>query len=93
MLLSSDQKAFLYQRVSPILPTMFRVDWPFSSGHEGQNIFSRWPPWRPSWVFDQNNLAFCICIPHTMFPVNLPIGSGEEAQSKFSRWRLSWISD
>ena len=34
--------------VTMILPTKFRVSWPLVSGDEGQNRFSRWPPWRIS---------------------------------------------
>ena len=29
-----------------MLPTKFRVNWPFSSGEEVKNRFSRWLPWR-----------------------------------------------
>ena len=29
-------------RVTPMLPTKFRVNWPFSSGEEAKNRFSRW---------------------------------------------------
>ena len=37
-------------RVTPMLPTKFRVNWPFSSGEEAKNRFSRWLPWWPSWI-------------------------------------------
>ena len=36
-------------QVTLMLLTKFRVSWPFSSGEEGKNRFSRWPPWQPSW--------------------------------------------
>ena len=39
-------------RVTPMLPTKFRVNWPFSSGEEAKNRFSRWLPWRSSWISD-----------------------------------------
>ena len=31
-------------RVTPLLLTKFRVNWPFSSEEEGKNRFSRWLP-------------------------------------------------
>ena len=37
-------------RVTPMLPTKFQVNWPFSSGEEAKNRFSRWLPWWPSWI-------------------------------------------
>ena len=33
-----------------MLPTKFRVNWPFGSKEEAKNRFSRWLPWRPSWI-------------------------------------------
>ena len=41
-----------------MLPTMFGVNWPFGSGEEAKNRFSRWLPWRPSWISDQNNFSY-----------------------------------
>ena len=35
--------AFFDLQVYPMLPTKFRVNWPFSSGEEAKNRFSRWP--------------------------------------------------
>ena len=40
-----------------MLPTKFRVKWPFSSGEEGKNRFSRWSAWLQSWISDQNNFS------------------------------------
>ena len=37
-----------------MLPSKFGVNWPFGSGEEAKNIFSRWLPWRPSWISDQS---------------------------------------
>ena len=31
-------------QVTPMFPTKFRVSWPFSSGEEAKNRFSRWRP-------------------------------------------------
>ena len=40
-------------QVTPTLPSKFGVNWPFGSGEEVKNRFSRWLPWRPSWIFYQ----------------------------------------
>ena len=37
-------------RVTPMLPTKFRVNWPFGSGEEAKNRFLRWLPWHG--IFD-----------------------------------------
>ena len=39
-------------QVTPMLPSKFGVNWPFGSGEEAKNIFSRW---RPSWISDPQN--------------------------------------
>ena len=41
-----------------MLPTKFRVNWPFSSGEEAKNRFSRWLPWRPSWISHWHNFSY-----------------------------------
>ena len=35
----------IYFLSTPILPNKFQVNWPFVSGKEVQNRFSKWPPW------------------------------------------------
>ena len=45
-------------RVTPMLPTKFPVNWPFSSGEEAKNRFSRWLPWQPSWISDWHNFSY-----------------------------------
>ena len=83
-------------RVTPILPTKFRVNWPFSSGEEAKNRFSRWLPWRPSWISDWHDFSYFWSTSHPMSPtkfgVNWPFGAGEEANYRFSRWRPWWPS-
>ena len=44
--------------VTPMLPTKFGVNWPFGSGEEAKNRFSRWRPWRPSWISDRNDFSY-----------------------------------
>ena len=45
-------------QVIPMLPTEFQVNWPFCSGEEAKNIFTRWPPQRPSWISDGNDFSY-----------------------------------
>ena len=45
-------------QVTPMLPTEFRLNWPFDSGKEAKNRFSRWPPWRPSWISNRNDFGY-----------------------------------
>ena len=44
--------------VTPMLPSKFGVNWPFGSGEEAKNRFSRWLPWQPSWISDRNNFSY-----------------------------------
>ena len=78
-------------QVTPMLPSKFEVNWPFGSGEEAKNRFSRWRPWRPSWIFDGTILVIFDLQVTPMLPrkfgVNWPFGSGEEAKNRFSRWR------
>ena len=52
------QTAVLDLQVTPMLPTKFRVEWPFSSGEEAKNRFSRWLSWRPSWISDRDDFSY-----------------------------------
>ena len=45
-------------QVTSMSLTKFQVNWPFGSGEEANNRFSRWPPWRPSWISDHNNFSY-----------------------------------
>ena len=56
--LSQRFKLLFDLQITPMLPTMFQVNWPFGSGEEAKNRFSRWPPWRPFWISDQNNFSY-----------------------------------
>ena len=42
-------------QVTPMLPSKFGVNWPFGSGEEAKNRFSRW--W-PSWISDRHDLSY-----------------------------------
>ena len=84
-------------QVTQMLPSKFGVNWPFRSGEEAKNRFSRWRPWQPSWILAGTILAIFDLQVTPMLPskfgVNWPLGSGEDAKNTFSRWRPSWISD
>ena len=45
-------------QVTQMLPTKFGVNWPFGSGEEAKNRFSRWRPWRPSWISDRHDFSY-----------------------------------
>ena len=53
--LSQRSELFFYLHVTPMLPTKFRVNWPFSSEEEGKNRFLRWPP---PWISDWNDFSY-----------------------------------
>ena len=41
-----------------MVPTKFKVSWPFGSGGEAKNRFSRWRPLRQFRFFDRNNYSY-----------------------------------
>ena len=48
---------FFYLQVTLMLPTKFLVNWLLCLG-EAKNRFSRWPPWRPSWISDRHDFSY-----------------------------------
>ena len=44
-----------------MLPNKFQENWPFGSGEEAKNRFSRWPPRWQSWM---NNFSFFLSTSH-----------------------------
>ena len=72
-----------------MFPTMFRVHWPFGSGEEAKNRFSRKQPWRTSGFLTRTILAIFDLLVTLMLPIkfqdNWPFVSGEEAKNRFSR--------
>ena len=84
-----------------MLPSKFGVNWLLGFGEEEKNRFSRWLPWRPSWISDRHIILAIFDLQVTpMLPsklrVNWPFGLGDEAKNRFSRWLPwwpSWISD
>ena len=63
-------------RVTLMLSTKFRVNWPFSPGEEAKNRFSRWRPWRLSLETDRNDFCHFWSITHfnASYPVSINIG-------------------
>ena len=45
-------------QVTLMLPSKFGVNWPFVSGEEAKNRFSRWRPWRPSLISDRHDFSY-----------------------------------
>ena len=45
-------------QVTTMLPSKFGVNWPFGSGEEEKKRFSRWLPWRPSWISDRHDFSY-----------------------------------
>ena len=87
-------------QVTPMLPTKFGVNWSFGLGEEAKNRFSRWLPWRPSWISDRHDFSYfwSISHPNASYQVwsQLVFGFRREAKNRFSRWlpwQPSWISD
>ena len=68
-----------------MLPSKFGVSWPFRSAEEAKNRFSRWLPWRPSWISDRHDFNYFLSTPMlpSKFGVNWPVSSGEEVKNKF----------
>ena len=56
--LSYSRSTILDLQVTRMLPTKFRVKWPFSSGGEAKNKFSRCLSWRPSWISDRDDFSY-----------------------------------
>ena len=51
-------------QVTLMVPSKFGVNWPFGSGEEAKNIFSRWRPWRPSWISYRNDFSYFLSTSH-----------------------------
>ena len=45
-------------QATQMLPSKFGVNWPYGSGKEAKNRFSRWRPWRPSWISDRHDFSY-----------------------------------
>ena len=70
--------------VTQMLPTKFWVSWPLGSGEKVKNRFSRWLPWRPSWISNQNDFSYFWSISHTnaSYQVSSQLAFGFKRRSK-----------
>ena len=61
-----------------MLPSKFGVNWPFGSGEEVKNRFSRWQPWRPSWISDRNDFInfWSTSHPNVFYQVSSQLAQG-----------------
>ena len=80
---------------SPMPPTKFQLNPTYRSIADVISGFSSWPPWRPSWILEQNKFSNSKspCHPNK-FGLNLTYRSVADMAWKFSRWtqwRPSWI--
>ena len=74
--------ALFYLQVTLMLPSQFGVSRPFGSGEKAKNYFSRWQPWQPSWISNQNDFSYFDLLVTPMLPIKLQ-----------RPWQPSWISD
>ena len=70
-----------------MLPSKFGVKWLLGLGEEAKNRFSRWLPWRPSWISDRHDYSYFYLQVTPMLPskfgVKWPFGSGEVVKIDF----------
>ena len=59
-----------------MLTTKFWVNWPFGSGEEAKNRFSRWPLWQPSWISDRNDFNYFLSLSHPDASYQVPLAQG-----------------
>ena len=71
-------------QVTPMLPTKFKVNKPFDPGEEAKNRFSRWPPWRPSWISDRNDFSYfwSLSLPDASYQVSSQLAVGFRRRSE-----------
>ena len=83
-------------QVTPMLPTKFRVNWPFGSGKEAKIDFQDGHRGGHLGFSTGTILAVFVLQISTMLPAkfqaNWPFGSVEEAKNEFSRWPPRWPS-
>ena len=66
-----------------MLSIKFQVDWPFGSGEEAKNRFSRRLPWRPSWISDRNDFSY-------FGSTSYPDASYQVSSQSVQPFRRSW---
>ena len=78
-----------------MLPTKFQVNWLLGLGEEAKKRFSRWLPWRPSWISDLQDLSYfwSTSHPNTSYQVWSQLAFRLRKWSGKKPWQPSWISD
>ena len=76
--------AIFYLQFTPMLPTKFRVNWPFSSEEEGKNRFSKWPT---SWISDWNSFSYMYFYIYKSSRCFLPIFKSSGPLVQESKWK------
>ena len=84
--------------VTSILPVKFQDYLTFVSGREAKNRFSRWRPWRLSWISHQNNFYIFIyksprCFLPSFKSIGLLFKEKKRKKSKWWPWRPSWLAN
>ena len=72
-------------QVTQILSTKFGVKWPFGSGEEAKNRYSRW---RPSWISDRNILTILI---FTINVKKIVLGNKQQTHYRLENGSLGFI--
>ena len=75
---------------TPMLPTKIQVNWPFHSGEDTKNRFSRW--W-PFCISDQNDFSYFWSTSHPKTSYQVSRGEVKNGLSRWPSWWPSWISD
>ena len=65
--------AIFHLQVTPMLPSKFGVNWPFGSGEEAKNRFSRW---RPIWDRDDFSYFLSTSHPDASYQVSSQLAQG-----------------
>ena len=92
--------AILNLHVTLMPPTKF---WLILISHSGADVvwkFSRWPPWRPSWLSKQNDFSnsesLCCTVASHQVLGSIRLRVHQHVVWRFLRWspwQLSWISE
>ena len=72
-------------QVNLMFPTKFPVNWHLRLGEEAKNRFSRWPQWRPSWIYYQHDFSYFSSTSHPDASYHV------WSQLAFGFWRRSKI--
>ena len=85
--------AIFYLQMTQMLPTKFRVNWPFSSG-EAKNRFSKWPSWRSFWISDLNDFSYFLSTndPDASYIVSKLIGLSVQEKKRKKIFKMATMA-